>query len=166
MFAFYALALTIFVQRRFDGNASGLLYIGTAVNNCPEAWYDGIYLRNDQGYDGEFNYYISLDPFLRTKMHACTGTDAYRSQRVLMPLAASILSLGKREAIPLALICVNLFALLAGTWCLMKWCAQQNLPEYLTLIYAFSLGAVICLFRTTTEGSLLFADDCVALHVP
>lgn len=65
------------------------------------------------GYDGQFYYRVALDPFTseRTAHGIVLDHPAYRHQRILYPLTAWALALGRRDAIPTTLVIVNLFSL-------------------------------------------------------
>jgi hypothetical protein len=68
-----------------------------------------------EGYDGQFNYYLALDP---SPQRAAPHLDvpAYRYQHILYPLLARILALGNAAAIPWTLAAINLFSLAAFTF--------------------------------------------------
>ena len=65
-----------------------------------------------EGYDGQFAYYIAVDP---TSARAKLDVPAYRYQRILYPLLARALGLGQMAWIPWSLLVVNLVALAMAT---------------------------------------------------
>jgi len=65
-----------------------------------------------EGYDGQFAYFIAVDPLGAAPL---IDVPAYRYQRIVYPLLARLLALGRREWIPWMLPLVNLIALAAGT---------------------------------------------------
>ncbi len=68
-----------------------------------------------EGYDGQFYYRLALAPFSNSpRVHGIRfDGGAYRQQRIAYPLAAWLLSVGRPEWAPLALLGVNFLALLA-----------------------------------------------------
>jgi hypothetical protein len=65
-----------------------------------------------EGYDGQFNYYIALDPNPQ-QVRPHLDVPAYRYQHILYPLLARILALGNAAAIPWSLVGINLVCLIA-----------------------------------------------------
>lgn len=66
---------------------------------------------NDLGYDGQFGYLVARDPFARELSRSLFDAPNYRYQRWFLPYAASFVSWGNRDFIPLAFLTLNLFAL-------------------------------------------------------
>jgi hypothetical protein len=68
-----------------------------------------------EGYDGQFNYYIAVDP---SPAAVATHLDipAYRYQRILYPMAARLAALGQPALIAWALPLLNLLFLFALVW--------------------------------------------------
>jgi hypothetical protein len=62
------------------------------------------------GYDGQFYFYIAQDPFLSRPVTAASLDSSFRYRRILYPLAAWTLSLGRRDLLPLVLIALNVVA--------------------------------------------------------
>src|SRR4051812_3536269 len=71
------------------------------------------------GYDGQFAYFLALDP---VNARYYMDRDAYRYTRILYPITARLVALGNREWVLLALILVNWLAITAGTWAVAAWC--------------------------------------------
>lgn len=67
------------------------------------------------GYDGQFAYFIALDPTPESLEHKL-DVPAYRYQRILYPLLARLTALGNPEWIPWTLLIVNVLAHGVGTW--------------------------------------------------
>ena len=62
------------------------------------------------GYDGQFVFYIAQDPFLRNPAIAPSLDNSLRFRRILLPLVAWVLSLGKPSFLPLVLVITNALA--------------------------------------------------------
>lgn len=63
--------------------------------------------RPGEGYDGQFYYYLAVDP---ANARFYMDSPGYRYLRPVYPAAARALALGFREAIPWTLLLVNLVA--------------------------------------------------------
>src|SRR5690349_17648003 len=64
------------------------------------------------GYDGQFSYYIALDPATAPQL---MDVPAYRLQRILLPILARMVALGQPALVPWALLLINFVALVVGT---------------------------------------------------
>lgn len=100
------------------------------------------------GYDGQFVYFIALDP---AAARYYLDIPPYRYTRILYPLAARALALGRPEMVPYALVFVNLLAMTVGTWAVAAWCRLRGLSPWLALVYAFYVGQVLAFVRDLTE---------------
>jgi hypothetical protein len=104
----------------------------------------GLYARGDirgsPGYDGQFAYFIALDP-APTRV-AGLDVPAYRYQRILYPLLARALAFGQAQAIPWALLAVNLAAHFAGTWAVAAFLDHLGVWPGYALIYGLWVGLV------------------------
>ena len=117
------------------------------------------YPENGIGYDGQFAYYIAIDP---VNARHYVGRTSYRYTRILYPALAWALSLGIPGWVPATLILVNLLAVVGGTWAVAAWCRERGLSPWLALVYAFYVGQVMAFTRDLTE---VLAYALVALGV-
>jgi len=101
-----------------------------------------------QGYDGQFAYYIALDP-----VHARYYLDdaSYRYSRILYPITARATALGQRGAIPWTLLLINLLAIGGGAWGLGTWLRRRGASAWWAVVYGLWPGMVIALQRDLTE---------------
>jgi hypothetical protein len=121
----YSLAL---MATQDDGSLA-LVTIGTQFSeNNPDG---------TEGYDGQFVYYIARDP---SNAASFIDVPAYRFQRILLPLAGMVLSLGQDSLIPWALLAVNLIALGAGTALMEQLLVQHRVSRWYALSYGLTLG--------------------------
>ncbi len=120
-----------------------------------------IYPKNGLGFDGQFAYYIALDP-----AHARFYLDnpPYRYGRILYPLAARFLAFGNPNEVPLSLIVVNLVAVTTGTWVIAAWCIMHKLSPWFALVYTLFIGQVMSFTRDLTE-ILAYALVAVAIYI-
>lgn len=89
------------------------------------------------GYDGQFFYYLALDP-----VHARDYMDAnsYRYTRILYPMVARVLALGRPDLVPITLFLVNLLGLAAGTAVVAALLKRAGLSPWFALVYGFYPG--------------------------
>lgn len=107
-----AVAYGLFLWAQLDNRGYDLSrYVGAGDRFCdPARTPPGLrVLPNSDGYDGQFFYRLALDPFTAraTDSGITLDSPAYRQQRILYPLLASMLSLGRAEALPFVLLAIN-----------------------------------------------------------
>ncbi len=100
------------------------------------------------GYDGQFSYYIALDP---GKARYYIDLPSLRYARILYPLTARALALGHRTAIPWALLLINLLAVAGGTWALATWLQRRQMSPWWALMFGLWPGIVFGVQRDLTE---------------
>lgn len=97
-------------------------------------------IREGDGYDGQFAYRLGLDPFTRERSAEGLTLDqpAYRHQRVLYPLLAWGLALGRSFPLPYALLAINLSAIAGLAWCVARYAqAHSRSPLWGLAVVAF-----------------------------
>jgi hypothetical protein len=105
------------------------------------------------GYDGQFNYFIALDPLGSARY---IDDPPLRYERILYPLAASALALGDPARVPYTLVIVNWLAMVGGALGLAYWLRRWSLSPWLALIYALFPG-LYSAFRHDLSEPLAFA---------
>jgi hypothetical protein len=113
--------------------------------------YDPTYhyvANNRQGYDGQYAYFIALDP---ANARYYVDDAAYRYTRILYPLAARLLALGQPALIPFTLLAVNLLAVTGGTLALAAWLRRRGVSPWLALLFGLSPGVCWAIQRDLTE---------------
>src|SRR5436190_7213486 len=106
------------------------------------------YPPNGWGYDGQFAYFMALDP---ANARFYFDNAPYRYTRILYPMLSRVLALGQPGWIPLTLILVNVLAIVIGTWAVAAWCKARGLSPWLALVYTFFVGQVIVFTRDLNE---------------
>ncbi|HEX6349071.1 MAG TPA: hypothetical protein VF160_06735 [Candidatus Dormibacteraeota bacterium] len=91
----------------------------------PEVLLPGQPVRAGDGYDGQFYFYLAQDPVLRRAATAASLDNTFRVRRILYPLLAWALSLGRRTALPWVLLLLNMAAS-ATTVGLAAWAAARR----------------------------------------
>jgi hypothetical protein len=98
------------------------------------------YNYSEEGYDGQFVYFIARDPASAAALIAQGGDiPAYRYQRILLPALGWMLSLGGQDdLVPFALLGVNLIALGVGTALLERLLVERRVSRWYALGYGLS----------------------------
>lgn len=97
-----------------------------------------------EGYDGQFVYYIALDPDpAMVSQHL--DVPSYRYQRVLLPILARILSFGSADFLPWVLPVITLTAHLIGVWLLSDVLEQWGVRRWYSLVYGLWPGVLLAL---------------------
>lgn len=101
------------------------------------------------GYDGQFFYYIALDPF-----NAAPYIDdpAYRYGRIAYPILARLLAFGVDAAIPWAMVVINLAANTLGTLALAVWLRRRSFSPWLAVIFGLAPGMVVAVQYDLAES--------------
>jgi len=103
--------------------------------------YSGGETEGTEGYDGQFTYFIALDPEPST-VAAKLDVPAYRYQRILYPLLARALALRTASGVPWAMLGISLASLWAGTYSVSKLLANRGLSPWYGLSYGLWVGLV------------------------
>lgn len=124
--------------------------------NCsdPSAVPKGLTVRpGTPGYDGQFYYAMSLDPFSTAKTtHGVTfDNPAYRHQRIGYPVLCHLVSFGRPEALPWAMIGVNLFWMFVVGWVGGRFAVSAGFNWRWGLLAGLWPGFLVSLGRDLTE---------------
>ena len=114
------------------------------------------------GYDGQFYYALAADP-----VHAryyMPGRAGYVYSRVFYPATARAASLGSADAIPYAMLAINLIAIGAGTLAVALWLRARGAPPWPAALFGLYPGMIFSALRDLTEP-LAFALAAVAVLV-
>jgi hypothetical protein len=114
-----------------------------------------------EGYDGQFNYFIALDPRPQV-VTSRLDAPAYRYQRILYPLLARIVSGGNPTALAWALLAINLAALAAATLLTSELLRNRGASPWHSIPFGLWVGLVGSL-RTDLSEPLAFALVALAI---
>jgi hypothetical protein len=103
---------------------------------------------NGNGYDGEFGYYMALDP---VNARYYMDEPAYRYTRVLYPAVAAVLALGQAKLVPFTLLLINWLAIGLGAVAVAAWLRRRGVPPAYALVYGLYPGLLVGLQRDLTE---------------
>lgn len=156
----------LFAMHRHD--ARYFIYMGQKFSqqshtSAAIAWVPGLRTERTQlGFDGQFYYFIAVDP-----VHARDYMDqygpAYRYTRVLYPLLARALALGRADLIPYTLVLINWLAIAAGTLIVALWLRRKRKSPWFALAYGLYPGLSFSLERDLTEP-LAFALVALGMY--
>ena len=134
-----------------SGGPSGLVVAGDAFVT-EDRPHDLAVVHDGTGYDGQFVYRMTLDPFPReaTRHGITLDNPPYRAQRVGLPLTAHALT---RAGLPasVALIVVNVVALLAATAAATALARRYGRHALWGVAVALSPALVVSFTRDLTE---------------
>src|SRR4029077_5624922 len=116
--------------------------------------YDG-----DIGFDGQFAYFIAIDP---VNARYYMDSPAYRYTRIVYPLTARALALGRADLVPYTLVLLNLAMIGVGTLALAAWLRRKRTSPWYAAVYGFYPCVLIALQRDVTE---VMAYSLVAVAV-
>ncbi|MBJ7597917.1 MAG: hypothetical protein DLM67_01885 [Candidatus Nephthysia bennettiae] len=102
------------------------------------------------GFDGQFFYYIAMDP--REAVHSM-DLPGYRYQRIAYPLLARLLVLGRPSLIPDGLLAFNLLAVVAGTAALAGWLMRRGVTPWVAAVWGLLPGQVFAIEKDLSEAS-------------
>lgn len=105
----------------------------------------------ETGYDGQFVYFFALDPNPAHVSPALVDVPAYRYQRILLSLLAWLFSFGQAALVPWALIALNVFAHVMGTFLLSELLARENVSGWWALVYGLWVGELFAVRLALTE---------------
>jgi hypothetical protein len=105
-------------------------------------------LDGEWGYDGQFSYQIALDPLEGWRY---TDNSAYRYQRILYPLLARWMALGRPDWIPYTLILVNLASIGLCAYTAGRILACYGVSAWYALPCGLYAGLLIALRLDTNE---------------
>jgi hypothetical protein len=105
------------------------------------------------GYDGQFYYRLALNPLTHqvTAFHITLDNPPYRQQRIGLPATAWTVREVFRAPTSLALVLVNVLALVAIGWAGAAWARQYGRSTWWGVAVAASPALVMALARDLTE---------------
>jgi hypothetical protein len=122
--------------------------IATHAHPSTEPGYAGA-----NGYDGEFYYFIALDP---GHAHNYLVEPGYAYSRIVYPMLSRWLALDDPDAIPYMMLIVNLCAIALTTFLLARWLAARGVSPTLALVYGLFPGLVFSGLNDLTEPLAFF----------
>jgi hypothetical protein len=100
------------------------------------------------GYDGQFFLYIASDPL---NADGYLDEPAYRYSRIVYPLLARAAAAGQQDAIPWALLLLNVIALGAGTFAVALLLKGRGLSPWYALLFGLYPGLYVAVSHDLAE---------------
>jgi hypothetical protein len=121
----------------------------------------GPFVRNGYGIDGQFYYFIAVDP---VNAQYFEDDPVYRYKRIVYPMLARGLALGRANLIPYTMILINWLAVAGGTLAVAAWLKRKSVSPWLALIYGLFPGMFLSFQRDYTEP-LSYALMALAVYL-
>ena len=136
---------------RYGYRVSGFICLGDKFIP-PEGLERGMVVyRNCPGYDGQFFYYIALNPFGDLRDYRHIDSPAWRYQRIGYPLLAWLFALGNKSAVPYTLLLINLLSIIFSTYLISILLKEQKMDPRYAVLFAVSGTLVYPLLRDLAE---------------
>jgi|GEM_PF-567910 len=103
------------------------------------------------GYDGQFSYYIALDPARAHDYIHSPDSAPYRYERILYPVLARFAALEQPAAVPWTLLAINVLACVGGVLALAAWLGRRGASPWVGALYGVYPGMLIALQFDLTE---------------
>ncbi|HVY53648.1 MAG TPA: hypothetical protein VHA13_03925 [Gammaproteobacteria bacterium] len=119
------------------------------------------------GWDGQFYYYIANDPLALKDTAQHVDADAYRYQRVGLPLLAKVVSVLSFQSwvSPLTYYLTSLFIILLAVFFAANFFQQRKFNPYLILFWALGMGTMVTQLNglpdAAADGLLIIALICL-----
>ncbi|MCX8061425.1 MAG: hypothetical protein N3D16_02455 [Anaerolineales bacterium] len=117
--------------------------------------------QGSEGYDGQFGYYIALDPNPQS-VRPHLDVPAYRYQRILLPILARIFSFGNQKLIPYWLVFFPLLGQVLGVAYVAKIISELGQNPFIALVYGLNAGSLLAIRVALPEP---LAYGCVAVAI-
>ncbi|MBX3066193.1 MAG: hypothetical protein KF726_24655 [Anaerolineae bacterium] len=127
------------ILARYDFDPLSFVQIGAQFSNESAATQFGY---DQNGYDGQFAYYIATEGFNATPK--LDQPPAIRYQRILYPLLSAVLAFGQRDLIPWTMILINVLAhgVAAGSLAYLLR-TRTRASEWWSLVPALWVGTLV-----------------------
>jgi hypothetical protein len=149
------------VQSNYRGNWTALFSTGARLQQPPQLAKENIYpFDGSNGYDGEMYHYIAHDPFFRRGFSSYIDAPRMRYRRILVPLAAHALALGRDEWVDRAYSAMILLSIFLGAYWLSVFATGLDYHAAWGTAFLLIPATLISIDRFTVDVAL--AALCVA----
>ena len=140
------------VRYNFGGNWTALFCTGSDRPVPPRSEFRHTYIfQNSGGYDCELYRYLAHDPFFQRGLAAYVDSPRLRAPRILVPLLAWTLALGRPDYVDTAYYAVILVFLFLGVWCTARFVEAGGASPWWAMGLFLVPGVVISLNRMTID---------------
>jgi len=154
------------VSANYAGNWTALFCTGSLQRHPPLVASEHIYLfANSTGYDGQMYHYIAHDPLMRSDLKSYIDDSRLRYRRILIPLLAYGVAMGRSNWIDPAFELVFLISIGLGVYWSSRFAQQLGLPASWGLLFLLMPAVPIAADRLVVDAGL-GAHGCVPLLQP
>jgi hypothetical protein len=137
----------------FGGNWTAAFCTGTSFTVPPDL-RAGTYRIEGAGYDGQFYRYLAHDPFLQKGYSRYVDAPRLRFRRVLVPMAAWLIALGRQGWIDSAYVAVEMIFVALGVYWCARLLARRGRSPLWGLLFVVVAGTLASVDRMLVDGPL------------
>src|SRR5215469_189283 len=139
----------------YGGNWTAFFCTGSLQKIPPQLKAESIYtFPGSRGYDGQFYHYIAHDPFQRRDFARYIDEPGLRYRRILVPLMAWTIAVGRDNWIDIGYYTVVLASIFMGTYCLAVYALVHGRHPGCGLLFLSSPAVLISIDRMLVDGTL------------
>ena len=143
------------VTANYKGNWTALFCTGAIPQPPPLAASERIYLfANSRGFDGQMYHYVAHNPFIRSDLTTYIDAPRLRYRRILVPLLAYGLALGRSELVDRAYEVVCLLSIALGVYWSCRFAQTVKLSAAWGMLFLFMPAIPITMDRLVIDGAL------------
>jgi hypothetical protein len=153
------------VHVNYAGNWTGLFRVGSE-RIVPERLAHSV-VRNahPRGYDGQYYLFLAHDPFLRSGTAAYLDAPLLRSRRILLPMLAWMIALGRDDLATGAYVLVVAAFIFGGVFWLGSIAVAEGRPAALGLLFLIVPATLVGVDTMTVDVALAALVTCFAWQV-
>ncbi len=147
------------VHFNYGGNWTGLFCTGASLPVPPELDAGTLRSVHPIGYDGQMYRYIAHDPFFQRDYSRYVDDGRLRYRRILVPLAAYVLSGGRQSLIDYSFVAVILLSVFAGCYWSSCYFVLHGRNAWWGLVFLLVPATITSVDRMLVDATLaaLFA---------
>jgi hypothetical protein len=154
------------IHANYQDHWNALFCTGARLPQPPQLSGEQIYVfTNSYGYDGQVYHYIAHDPFFQRGFARYVDQPRFRYQRILVPLAAFALALGRQEWVDGAYFAVVLLAVFCGAAWLSAWFISLGFHPAWGLSFLLIPATLVSIDRLTVDVALAALAVAFVLYI-
>ena len=150
----WAWVLAGHARQDFGGDLRGVIHFGERFGTAER--FPGVPVVGPSGYDGQFYAVLATDPFLvRPETVEALDTPRYRATRILVPLLAWALALGRPEAAVWTYMGLCWLLTLGTIPLAARWLEDRGASGWWAALLITNAGLAVAVLRVTLDGAAL-----------
>lgn len=129
-------------------------------STSPAIEADRAHIQSEWGYDGQFFLYIAQDP---SGAPPYIDDASYRYGRIVYPMLARGLALGRQDVIPFMLVGINVLAVAVGALALGVVLRRHGASPWYAMFFALYPGIFVAVLRDLSEALAYALAACAVL---